>query len=117
MQPQHLIWTVHGQLGQIEMTFQIYQGSTTQPPVETVSCSSSDTPIADLATSTQDQTYTVRGVITADYRYANGFSGFYIQTPDTKARANVSNAIFVYIPNSSAIKADKLAMKLFCVVV
>lgn len=51
-------------------------GTTTQPPIETVSCSSSDTPIADLATSAQNQTYTVRGVITADYRYANGFSGF-----------------------------------------
>jgi predicted extracellular nuclease len=58
----------------------------------------------------------VRGVITADYRYANGFSGFYVQTPDTKAR-DISNAIFVYIPNSSAVKVDKLAMKLFCVVV
>ncbi len=88
--------------------FSNLSGSTTQPPVETVSCSSSDTPIADLARSTQDQTYTVRGVITADYRYANGFSGFYVQTPDTKARANVSNAIFVYIPNSSAVKGGQV---------
>ncbi|MFX6609606.1 lamin tail domain-containing protein, partial [Acinetobacter baumannii] len=79
--------------------FSNLSGSITQPPVETVSCSSSDTPIADLATAAQNQIYTVRGVITADYRYANGFSGFYVQTPDTKARANVSNAIFVYIPN------------------
>ncbi|MFX8429728.1 nuclease, partial [Acinetobacter baumannii] len=70
--------------------------------------SSSDTPIADLSTAAQNQTYTVRGVITADYRYANGFSGFYVQTPDTKARANVSNAIFVYIPNSSAVKGGQV---------
>ena len=83
-------------------------GSTTQPPVETISCSSSDTAIADLSTATQNQTYTVRGVITADYRYANGFSGFYVQTPDSKAKANVSNAIFVYIPNSSTVKGGQV---------
>lgn len=88
--------------------FSNLSGSITQPPVETVSCSSSDTPIADLSTATQNQTYTVRGVITADYRYANGFSGFYVQTPDTKARANISNAIFVYIPNSSAVKGGQV---------
>ncbi|OCA07334.1 nuclease [Acinetobacter pittii] len=88
--------------------FSNLSGSITQPPVETVSCSSSDTPIADLSTAAQNQTYTVRGVITADYRYANGFSGFYVQTPDTKARANISNAIFVYIPNSSAVKGGQV---------
>ncbi|KYQ82210.1 nuclease [Acinetobacter lactucae] len=88
--------------------FSNLSGSTTQPPVETVSCSSSDTPIADLSTAAQNQSYTVRGVITADYRYANGFSGFYVQTPDTKARANVSNAIFVYIPNSSVVKGGQV---------
>lgn len=88
--------------------FSNLSGSTTQPPVETISCSSSDTPIADLSTAAQNQTYTVRGVITADYRYANGFSGFYVQTPDTKARANVSNAIFVYIPNSSVVKGGQV---------
>ncbi len=88
--------------------FSNLSGSITQPPVETVSCSSSDTPIADLSTAAQNQSYTVRGVITADYRYANGFSGFYVQTPDTKARANVSNAIFVYIPNSSAVKGGQV---------
>ncbi|EXS21908.1 MULTISPECIES: ExeM/NucH family extracellular endonuclease [Acinetobacter] len=88
--------------------FSNLSSSTTQPPLESVSCSSSDTPIADLSTAAQNQSYTVRGVITADYRYANGFSGFYIQTPDTKARANVSNAIFVYIPNSSAVKGGQV---------
>lgn len=88
--------------------FSNLSGSITQPPVETVSCSSSDTPIADLSTAAQNQSYTVRGVITADYRYANGFSGFYVQTPDTKARANVSNAIFVYVPNSSAVKGGQV---------
>lgn len=88
--------------------FSNLSGSTTQPLVETISCSSSDTPIADLSTAAQNQIYTVRGVITADYRYANGFSGFYVQTPDTKARANVSNAIFVYIPNSSAVKGGQV---------
>lgn len=88
--------------------FSNLSSSTTQPPLESVSCSSSDTPIADLSTAAQNQSYTVRGVITADYRYANGFSGFYVQTPDTKARANVSNAIFVYIPNSSAVKGGQV---------
>ncbi|OBA11849.1 nuclease [Acinetobacter calcoaceticus] len=88
--------------------FSNLSGSITQPPVETVSCLSSDTPIADLSTAAQNQSYTVRGVITADYRYANGFSGFYVQTPDTKARANVSNAIFVYIPNSSTVKGGQV---------
>ncbi|MCU4525664.1 ExeM/NucH family extracellular endonuclease [Acinetobacter pittii] len=88
--------------------FSNLSASTTQPPVETISCSSSDTPIADLSTAAQNQSYTVRGVITADYRYANGFSGFYVQTPDTKARANVSNAIFVYIPNSSTVKGGQV---------
>ncbi|WP_348665875.1 ExeM/NucH family extracellular endonuclease, partial [Acinetobacter venetianus] len=84
-------------------------GSTTTPPTtETVSCSSSDTPIADLAQATQNQTYTIRGIITADYRYNNGFSGFYVQTADSKAKANVSNAIFVYIPASSAIKGGQV---------
>lgn len=88
--------------------FSNLSSSITQPPLELVSCSSSDTPIADLSTAAQNQSYTVRGVITADYRYANGFSGFYIQTPDTKARANVSNAIFVYIPNSSTVKGGQV---------
>ncbi|KYQ85322.1 nuclease [Acinetobacter sp. NRRL B-65365] len=84
-------------------------GSTTTPPVtENVSCSSSDTPIAKLAESTQDQSYTIRGVITGDYRYNNGFSGFYVQTPDSKAIPNVSNAIFVYIPASSAVKGGQI---------
>lgn len=85
--------------------------STTPPPTdETISCSrSSDTAIADLnQQATQGQNYTVRGVITADYRYNNGFSGFYVQTPDSKAKANVSNAIFVYIPASSTIKGGKV---------
>lgn len=50
----------------------------------------------------------VRGVITADYRYQNGFSGFYIQTPDSKAKANLSNAIFVYLPAASTITGGKV---------
>lgn len=85
-------------------------GSTTPPPTdETISCSSSNTAIADLnQQATQGQNYTVRGVITADYRYNNGFSGFYVQTPDSKAKANISNAIFVYIPASSTIKGGKV---------
>lgn len=85
-------------------------GSATTPPVsETVSCSSTDTAIADLNNkATQGQNYTLRGVITADYRYENGFSGFYIQTVDSKAKANLSNAIFVYIPASSSVKGGKV---------
>lgn len=85
-------------------------GSATTPPIsETVSCSSTDTAIADLNNkATQGQNYTLRGVITADYRYENGFSGFYIQTVDSKAKANLSNAIFVYIPASSSVKGGKV---------
>lgn len=73
-----------------------------------ISCSSQHTPIANLYSSAQKQPYVVRGVITADYRYNNGFSGFYIQTPDSQAKANVSNAIFVYIPTSSTVKGGKV---------
>ena len=85
-------------------------GSATTPPIsETVSCSSTDTAIADLNNkATQGQNYTLRGVITADYRYENGFSGFYIQTVDSKAKENLSNAIFVYIPASSSVKGGKV---------
>lgn len=92
--------------------FDRYLGGTTSTPIppapSSISCSTTDTPIADLQSATQDQSYVVRGVITADYRYANGFSGFYVQTPDTKAKANLSNAIFVYLPASSSIKGGKV---------
>ena len=84
-------------------------GSTIPPITEIVSCSSTDTAIADLNNkATQGQNYTLRGVITADYRYENGFSGFYIQTIDSKAKPNVSNAIFVYIPASSSVKGGQV---------
>ena len=82
--------------------------SVVTPPVTTISCSTTDTPIADLQSATQNQQYVIRGVITADYRYDNGFSGFYVQTPDTKAKANLSNAIFVYLPPSSQITGGKV---------
>lgn len=89
--------------------FSNLSGSTTTPPVsDAISCSSRDTPIASLADSAQNQNYTIRGVITADYRYSNGFSGFYVQTPDSKATPNVSNAIFVYIPTSSAVNGGQV---------
>ena len=79
-----------------------------QTPVDAkVSCRSPDTPIADLATATLNLNYNVLGVITADYRYANGFSGFYLQTPDHKAKPNLSNAIFVYLPNGSTFKGGQ----------
>lgn len=87
---------------------QQFNNGGTVKTAESVSCSSADTPIANLAQSTQNQNYTIRGVITADYRYSNGFSGFYIQTPDSKATPNVSNAIFVYIPASSAVKGGQI---------
>ena len=76
-------------------------------PVQTISCNTADTAIADLQSAAQNQSYVVRGVITADYRYANGFSGFYIQTADSKAKANLSNAIFVYLPAGSSITGGK----------
>ncbi|KAF7276589.1 hypothetical protein GWI33_010054, partial [Rhynchophorus ferrugineus] len=45
-------------------------GITVTPPTNaSLSCSSEDTAIADLNTAKQNQEYTVRGVITADYRY------------------------------------------------
>lgn len=75
-----------------------------QPPLTSVSCSTASTPIADLQTATQNQQYVVRGVITADYRYDNGFSGFYVQTADSQSKPNLSNAIFVYLPVASQIK-------------
>ena len=75
-----------------------------QPPLTSVSCSTANTPIADLQTATQNQQYVVRGVITADYRYDNGFSGFYVQTADSQSKPNLSNAIFVYLPAASQIK-------------
>lgn len=82
--------------------------ATTLPPLTSVSCSTADTPIADLQTVAQDQQYVIRGVITADYRYENGFSGLYIQTPDNKAKADLSNAIFVYLPEGSSVTGGKL---------
>lgn len=89
--------------------FSTYLGAdTATPPATAVSCSTADTPIADLQSATQNQQYVVRGVITADYRYQDGFSGFYIQTPDTKAKANLSNAIFVYIPAGSTVTGGKV---------
>lgn len=89
--------------------FSTYFGAdTATPPATAVSCSTADTPIADLQSATQNQQYVVRGVITADYRYQDGFSGFYIQTPDTKAKANLSNAIFVYIPAGSTVTGGKV---------
>ncbi|MDN5434896.1 MAG: ExeM/NucH family extracellular endonuclease, partial [Acinetobacter sp.] len=89
--------------------FSSYLGTgTTTPPITAISCSTADTAIADLQSATQNQQYVVRGVITADYRYQNGFSGFYIQTPDSKAKANLSNAIFVYLPAASTITGGKV---------
>lgn len=91
---------------------QLSGGQPSQPPVlSTLNCSSQDTPIADLNTAAHNQAYTIRGVITADYRYDGGFSGFYLQTPDTKAKKDLSNAIFVYVPNSSTIKAGAVGQE------
>src|SRR5690606_3870173 len=80
----------------------------TESALTDVSCSTADTPIADLQTAALDQQYVVRGVITADYRYQNGFSGFYIQTPDSKAKTGLSNAIFVYLPTSNTVTGGKV---------
>lgn len=85
--------------------------STPTPPANTpLNCSTTDTPIADLrsANAEQQKTYTVRGIITADYRYSNGFSGLYIQTPDNKAKPNISNAMFVFIPATSTVKGGQV---------
>lgn len=76
-------------------------------PTSPINCNTSDTAIADLHAAAPDQIYVVRGVITADYRYDNGFSGFYLQTSDSKAKANLNNAIFIYLPASSKITGGK----------
>ena len=55
---------------------QYVAGGSITSPVTNISCSTAETAIADLQTATQDQQYVVRGVITADYRYQDGFSGF-----------------------------------------
>ncbi|AYA04443.1 ExeM/NucH family extracellular endonuclease [Acinetobacter sp. WCHAc010034] len=86
----------------------LFNGGGSQPVPESISCSSGTTAIADLHSAALDQPYAVRGVITADFRYSNGFNGFFIQTADSKAKAGVNNAIFVYIPASSAVKGGKL---------
>ena len=92
--------------------FNQYLAISTNEPIEpsptTLSCNSANTPIAELSQAAKNQNYTVKGVITADYRYANGFSGFYIQAPDAKAKPDLTNAIFVYAPASSPIKGGKV---------
>lgn len=88
--------------------FSNYLTGAVTPPVTSISCNATDTPIADLQTAQQNQNYIIRGVITADYRYQDGFSGFYVQTADSKAKADVSNAIFVYVPTSSHITGGKV---------
>lgn len=91
--------------------FSTYLNSTnTTPPDETISninCNTADQPIANLSTVSIGQNVVIRGVITADYRYENGFSGFYLQTPDNKAIADKTNAVFVYLPPNSQIKGGK----------
>lgn len=93
--------------------FSSYLSATTSPPIvtEPISCSSETIPIADLNSAEQNKVYTVRGVITADYRYNHGFSGFYIQTPDSKAQSGQSNAIFVYVPSSSTVKGGEIGQE------
>lgn len=101
-------WSTWSDRNAFSQYLSLSENTPNEPLPSTMSCSSPDTPIADLSQVAKNQNYTVRGVITADYRYANGFSGFYVQTPDSKAKANLSNAIFVYIPLSSAIKGGKV---------
>lgn len=79
-----------------------------QPPLATISCGTTSTAIADLQTAPQGQQYVIRGVMTADYRYTNGFSGFYVQTVDSQAKPNMSNAIFVYTPSSANVQGGKV---------
>jgi predicted extracellular nuclease len=77
-------------------------GGVVTPPTGEPLCSDPAVSIASLQEATLNQIYTVRGVITADYRYANGFNGFYIQTPDSQSSTNISNAIFVYVPANAS---------------
>lgn len=82
-----------------------------EKPIEKVSCSSTDTPIVDVLAAKTGERYTIRGILTADYRYKNGLSGFYVQTPDSKAKKDLSNAVFVYIPESSKITGGKVGQE------
>ena len=76
-----------------------------------MSCSTTAIPIAALQNAAQDAEYVVKGVITADYRYNNGFSGFFVQTPDAQAKANSSNAVFVYVPSSSSVTGGQVGQE------
>lgn len=91
--------------------FSSYLAGNTAPPLATVSCSTTATPIAALQSAAQDVEYVVKGVITADYRYNNGFSGFFVQTPDAQAKANTSNAVFVYVPSSSSVTGGQVGQE------
>ena len=85
-----------------------YLGVNQSPPeVTNISCSSADTPIANLHQLGRNVNYTVRGVITADYRHSNGFNGFFLQTPDAKAKPNLNNAVFVYLGPQNTAKGGK----------
>ncbi|GAA5000073.1 ExeM/NucH family extracellular endonuclease [Acinetobacter puyangensis] len=72
--------------------------TTSTTPAEALSCTSTYTSISDVRKGSENTKYNVRGIITADYRYANGHDGFFLQTPDTTAKSGVSNGIFVYVP-------------------
>lgn len=87
----------------------LLQQSTSPNATETsISCSSPNTPIEALQQAILDQRYIVKGVVTADYRYENGFSGLYVQTPYHKAGKNLTQAIFVYLPANSTVKGGKV---------
>jgi predicted extracellular nuclease len=60
-------------------------------PIHTVQGSGNQSPLAGTVV-------TVEGIVTADFQGANQLSGFYIQTPDAEADADVttSQGIFVY---------------------
>ncbi len=70
--------------------FSSYLAGNTAPPLSSVSCSTTATPIATLQSAAQEEEYVVKGVITADYRYNNGFSGFFVPNPRCSGRKPIA---------------------------
>jgi len=88
------------------------QGTVTSPPAM-ATCGAPATHLADVqggATTSPlaGQNVEIEAVVTADYSGANGFSGFFVQQPDTQRRKlpGVSEGLFIYAPGVMARAGD-----------
>ncbi len=88
------------------------QGTVTPPPAM-ATCGAPATHLADVqggATTSPlaGQNVEIEAVVTADYSGANGFSGFFVQQPDTQRRKlpGVSEGLFIYAPGVMARAGD-----------